>query len=49
MLGENIRRIRNERHLTQSALAEKAAATVARRWNLAIPSIGTVTLFVPGA
>ena len=28
MLGENIRRIRTERHLTQSALAEKAGVSV---------------------
>ena len=28
MLGENIRRIRTERHLTQSALAEKSGVSV---------------------
>ena len=28
MLGENIRRIRTSRHLTQSALAEKSGVTV---------------------
>ena len=28
MLGENVRRIRTERHMTQTALAEKAGVTV---------------------
>lgn len=28
MLGENIKRIRTERHMTQTALAEKAGVTV---------------------
>lgn len=28
MIGENIRRIRNERHMTQLALAEKSGVTV---------------------
>lgn len=47
MLGENIRRIRTNRHMTQAALAEKAGVTVQMinqiEWGVKKMSIDTLT------
>ena len=46
MLGENIRRIRTERHMTQSALADKAGVTAQMinqiEWGAKGPSVDTL-------
>lgn len=47
MLGENVRRIRTNRHMTQAALAEKAGVTVQMinqiEWGAKGMSIDTLT------
>ncbi len=47
MLGENIKRIRSERHMTQTALAEKAGVSVQMinqiEWGVKKMSIDTLT------
>lgn len=47
MLGENVRRIRTNRHMTQTALAEKAGVTVQMinqiEWGVKKMSIDTLT------
>lgn len=47
MLGENVRRIRTNRHMTQAALAEKAGVTVQMinqiEWGVKKMSIDTLT------
>lgn len=47
MLGENVRRIRTNRHMTQAALAEKAGVSVQMinqiEWGVKKMSIDTLT------